>query len=276
MLQRTKKQRFDMILEPLQATLQLSLLSYMPVGTKLTIYNNILYHQAPKWHQPFMRLYNNDNKEDLYFLFHVLIRFTKFYDFMKNNKDTQLCKLYDLLVRLSKRGIQKLIMTYQDSNDFALINILQLYGAIMENPEQFQRVENSNTQKTILEKTESNPTCVDVKMKRRNKYCNNAVQEEIESEMRNTENDSSMKRNQTEQGRIIHSDILHDMKDIDKIFVTIQELYSIHEYHVMYNVLCMLETSAVNEIPMVIGGLCQIMEAKYIQIHKWISENIIY
>ena len=275
MLQRTKKQRFDMILEPLQAILQLSLLSYMPVGTKLTIYNNILYHQAPKWHQPFMRLYNNDNKEDLYFLFHVLIRFTKFYDFMKNNKDTQLRKLYDLLVCLSKRGINKLIMTYQDSNDFALINILQLYGAIMENPEQFQRVENSNAQKNILEKTENHTKSVDVKMKRRSKYCNNEVQEEIESEMRNIDNDGS-NNNKTEQGRKIHSDILHEMKDIDKIFVTIQDLYSIHEYYVMYNVLCMLETSSVNEIPMIIGGLCQIMEAKYIQIHKWISENIIY
>ena len=84
------------------------LISFMPIGTKLTIYNNILYPQAPRWHQSVMRFYNNDNKQDLYFLFHVLIRFTKFYNFMKESEDAQIRALYGSLIELSKLGIDNL------------------------------------------------------------------------------------------------------------------------------------------------------------------------
>ena len=37
------KERFEYILEPLQAMVQLGILGYCPVGTKLCIQNNILY-----------------------------------------------------------------------------------------------------------------------------------------------------------------------------------------------------------------------------------------
>ena len=37
-----KKERFDIILEPLQAITQLSLLAFCPYGSKLTISNNLL------------------------------------------------------------------------------------------------------------------------------------------------------------------------------------------------------------------------------------------
>ena len=58
----TKKERFDIILEPLQAILQLACLSFCPIGTKLTIQNNLLYVQPPSWHQGIMRRYNNDTQ----------------------------------------------------------------------------------------------------------------------------------------------------------------------------------------------------------------------
>ena len=37
-----KKERFETILEPLQALVQIAFLSYYPIGSKLTIKNNIL------------------------------------------------------------------------------------------------------------------------------------------------------------------------------------------------------------------------------------------
>jgi hypothetical protein len=40
-----KKERFETILEPLQAIIQLSLLSILPIGTKIAIHENILYLQ---------------------------------------------------------------------------------------------------------------------------------------------------------------------------------------------------------------------------------------
>ena len=62
-----KKERFDIILEPLQAFIQLALLSFTPIETKLNIYNNILYIQIPGWKQTIMRTYYNDSKNDLFF-----------------------------------------------------------------------------------------------------------------------------------------------------------------------------------------------------------------
>ena len=56
-LQDKRKERFEMILEPLQAMVQLSILSFCPVGTKLSITNNILTIQEPSWSQSISRSY---------------------------------------------------------------------------------------------------------------------------------------------------------------------------------------------------------------------------
>ena len=46
---RRKKERFETILEPMQAIMQIALLSFYPVGTKLTIQNNIMTLQPPNY-----------------------------------------------------------------------------------------------------------------------------------------------------------------------------------------------------------------------------------
>ena len=78
-----KKERFDIILEPLQAVTQLALLSFCPKGSKLTIANNLLTIQEPSWVQGMWRSYNNDTKEDLFFLFNAIVRFNRFYSYLK-------------------------------------------------------------------------------------------------------------------------------------------------------------------------------------------------
>ena len=40
---KSSKDKTDMVLEPLQAIVQLAILSLCPIGTKLTIQENILY-----------------------------------------------------------------------------------------------------------------------------------------------------------------------------------------------------------------------------------------
>ena len=50
-----KKERFDIILEPLQAVTQLALISFCPKGSKLTISNNLLSIQEPTWFQGLLR-----------------------------------------------------------------------------------------------------------------------------------------------------------------------------------------------------------------------------
>ena len=57
------KEKNDMILEPLQVMTQLSILSHCPIGTKLSIYNNILHLQRPTYWQGAYRWWNEDKNQ---------------------------------------------------------------------------------------------------------------------------------------------------------------------------------------------------------------------
>ena len=71
-IRKGSKKRFDVILEPFQAVLQLALLSHTPVGTKISIKDNCVELQYPTYSQGLLRWYNNDNKDDLIYLFQVV------------------------------------------------------------------------------------------------------------------------------------------------------------------------------------------------------------
>ena len=129
-----KKERFETILEPLQALLQIGYLSFAPIGTKLTIHNNILQIQIPNYSQPVIRWYNNDTQEDLFYLFNIFYRFKKFYHFLNDSKtNPENKKLYDLLIDLAKTGIGKLIRTYSQTDKIHILHTLQMYKTILEN-----------------------------------------------------------------------------------------------------------------------------------------------
>ena len=128
-----KKERFETILEPLQAILQIGYLSFAPIGTKLTIHNNILQIQIPNYSQPVIRWYNNDTQEDLFYLFNIFYRFKKFYHFLNDSKsNTDNKKLYDLLIELAKSGIGNLIRTYSQTDKIHILHTLQMYKTILE------------------------------------------------------------------------------------------------------------------------------------------------
>lgn len=129
---RRKKERFETILEPLQAILQIALLSFYPVGTKITIQNNILTLQPPAYSQSMLRWYNNDTKEDLYFLFNVFHRFKKFYAKYKENDGSVQHRLHMLLTELAKTGINKLIRTYGQTDKPHILQTLTMYRYILD------------------------------------------------------------------------------------------------------------------------------------------------
>ena len=81
-----KKEKLDYILEPLQAMIQICFLNFCPVGSKLTIHDNILQIQLPGVSQGMIRFFNDDTKEDLYFLFNVFRRFIHYYKHFQNEK----------------------------------------------------------------------------------------------------------------------------------------------------------------------------------------------
>ena len=119
------KEKVDMILEPLQVLTQLAVLSYLPVGTKISISNNILYLQQPTYFQGVMRWYQQDNKDDLYYLFHAIRRYYKWY---KHKDDEVFTKILSLAIK----GIEKLIETYNKIGITTITHTLNLYKNILE------------------------------------------------------------------------------------------------------------------------------------------------
>ena len=132
--QERTKERFDMILEPFQAITQLALLSFCPVGTKLSIYQNMLYIQETTWIQAVKRTYNADKKDDLVFLFGIILRFHKFYGFMLTNTDSQKY-LFKQLIELAKIGIDKLTQTYNHIGPSHLTQTLKMYRSLLDQPD---------------------------------------------------------------------------------------------------------------------------------------------
>jgi len=140
-----KKQRekLDYILEPFQAMTQLALLSFCPVGSKLTINDNILTIQQPGISQGIIRYFNDDNKEDLYYLMNVFRRFFEYYKFMLDNDD-EMEELYSLLIKLSIKGIDKLTETYTNTNKINVLHTLQMYKVVLTNQDFFNNSEINN------------------------------------------------------------------------------------------------------------------------------------
>lgn len=141
-----KKERFDFILEPLQAMSQLALMSFCPIGSKLSIQGNLLCIQPPTWMQGVMRNYNNDSRDDVFFLFNAISRFSRFYRFWKTSDGTpSVCgNLYDILVKLAKRGLDNMLQTYASVNQPSLLHTLQMYRSMLDKPELFLQTQTSD------------------------------------------------------------------------------------------------------------------------------------
>ena len=132
MLSNRQKDKIDMILEPLQAMIQLALLSICPIGTKLRIQENILYLQTPTFTQPISRWYNSDKKDDLYFLYTVVKRYMKWYNPALNKKSPLSADLYQLITTMAKEGFDNLIKTYSSSDSNTVIHVIQMYKNLLE------------------------------------------------------------------------------------------------------------------------------------------------
>ena len=132
MLSNRQKDKIDMILEPLQAMIQLALLSICPIGTKLRIQENILYLQTPTITQSISRWYNSDKKDDLYFLYSVVKRYIKWYNPAVNKKSPLSADLYQLITKMAKEGFDNLFKTYSSSDSNTVIHVIQMYKNLLE------------------------------------------------------------------------------------------------------------------------------------------------
>lgn len=126
------KDKGDMILEPLQAMIQLALLSTCSIGTKLHIQENILFLQPPTMIQPVSRWYHADKKDDLYFLYSVIKRFIKWYHPSNNAHSPVWLELYQLIRTMSMDGMTHLMRTYSSAESNTVIHVIQMYRNLLE------------------------------------------------------------------------------------------------------------------------------------------------
>ena len=125
MLRTKEKERADLILEPMQVMIQLALVAHSPIGTKISVYNNILSIQPPTWTQGAYRWWNNDNKDDLYYLFHAIRRYYKWY---KSQND----EAYQYILTWAVKGLDKLSETYNKADKNNIRHTLALYRNVLD------------------------------------------------------------------------------------------------------------------------------------------------
>jgi hypothetical protein len=261
-----RKERFDIILEPLQAITQLALMAFCPYGSKLTISNNLLFIQSANWGQGMLRSFNNDKRDDLFYLFNSIIRFNKFYSFLKagdnSNKTDKL--LYELLIKLSKKGIDNILQTYSNIDEPSLLHTLQMYKTLLDNPNLIIDNDNNKDQRNEQKKNEAQRNEVQRNEAQRNEAQRNEAH-------RNEAQKNEAHRNDTSSST--SSDITK--KNIDDVFIKIREIYSINDRNMIFNILTLIEKRP-EYYENYILGLNNVMEPINVQIKKWINDNIVY
>ena len=168
-----RKERSDMILEPLQVMTQLAILSYSPIGTKVSVSDNILQLHKPHLFQGVYRWYNSDGKDDLYYLFHAIRRYYKWYkkelvsdeddednsDFEQEADDeNNKIMIFNYVLKCGISGLDKLIQTYSATEQTTITHTLQLYKNIlsMETPDVFKNAsEDSVSIDTVFQNIKS-------------------------------------------------------------------------------------------------------------------------
>ena len=252
-----RKERFDIILEPLQAITQLALMAFCPYGSKLTISNNLLFIQSANWGQGVLRSFNNDKRDDLFYLFNSIIRFNKFYSYLKStdnsNKSDKL--LYELLIRLSKKGIDNILQTYANVDEPSLLHTLQMYKTLLDNPNLIMDNDNNKGQKN----------------EQRNEQRNEAQRNEPQ---RNEPQRNDLQKNDLQRNEPSTSSEV-TKKNIDDVFIKIREIYTIYDRNMIFNILTLIEKRP-EYYENYIAGLNSVMEPINVQIKKWINDNIVY
>lgn len=293
---RKKKERFDIILEPLQALIQLAFLSVSPVGTKLTIYNNCLKLQRPSATQGIVRWYNSDNKEDLFYLFNVCKRFPLYYKFLRDQKP----ELYGLLISMAEKGIEKLIQTYNKTNKMVLLHILQLFKTLLYNPNVIEKSHNILPQFNINDVNESFVSCKSISdnsissnTSHTLKFGRNSVISSVSStsttpttptttpEIKPSVYSSNIELDSLSLNSIHSNEESNEntpfVTGIDKVFTQIISIYNNEEYEIMRNALILLNNCKNNEdITDYIKGTNYLLKPTFSKIQKWISKNIIF
>ena len=260
------RERFETILEPLQALLQIGFLSFYPIGSKLAIHNNILTVQAPGYTQNVRRWYNNDKKEDVFYLYNVFSRFNKFYKTVLASGGGENAALFTLLNELAKTGINNLIRTYNQTDKIHILHTLQMYKGMLDNPELVRRL--PDKPETVTNTGgDSRAGGGDDNEDLPCQFPKRTTSLSSSPPLRPLNSSTSVTAN-------IPIDSLADT-NIDLIFIKITDLYSQEEYTIIYHTLIKIQNDTQYYLNYV-EGMNKILEPVNIRIKKWIDDNIVF
>ncbi len=263
------RERFETILEPLQALLQIGFLAFYPIGSKLAIHNNILTVQPPGYTQNVRRWYNNDKKEDVFYLYNVFSRFNKFYKTVLagggGGSSGENAALFALLNELAKTGINNLTRTYNQSDKIHILHTLQMYKGMLDNPELVRRLGRiDDSGGVVSSKEEDNESDNDLPRQFPLKIRSPSLSPPLRP----------MNAGAAGAGANVPIDSIVDT-NVDLIFVKITELYSQEDYTIIYHTLLKIQNDTQYYMNY-IDGLNKILEPVNIRIKKWIDDNIVF
>ena len=115
----------DNILEPISTVIKLAVISFLPIGTKISIKDNNIHVQNPSFLQGVFRWSNGDKFSDMHNLIHPLKKFMDLREtsiIFNDNKS-------DLFISLAVKGLQKLKKTYAENS--IVIQTFELYEDIL-------------------------------------------------------------------------------------------------------------------------------------------------
>ena len=267
------KERFETILEPLQAIIQIGCLSFYPVGTKLAIKHNMLVIQPPNYSQPMSRWYNNDTQDDLCYLFNVFSRFKRFYTFM----ETEHAALYALLVANARAGIDKLIRTYSDTNKPHILHTLSMYKTMIGNQPPGQQQQQHQGQQQ--------PGTIDLPYYDEDSLAISTPSNSKKKSGSGGGGPTSMELTDALSGSASSASATSAdggaTSNIDSVFSRIVDKYNPQIFTIIYNVLLQLhrredDTGNGDNYLHYVTGLNQILHPINASIKKWIDENIVF
>jgi hypothetical protein len=262
------RERFETILEPLQALLQIGFLAFYPIGSKLAIHNNILTVQEPGYTQNMRRWYNNDKKEDVFYLYNVFSRFNKFYKtVLTSGGSGENAALFALLNELAKTGINNLTRTYNHSDKIHILHTLQMYKGMLDNPELGRRLAKTDDGAGVGGAGASTAVEDDGDSE-------NDLPRQFPLKRISSLGSSPPLRPIAAATTSIPIDSLVD-NNIDTIFVKITDLYSQEDYTIIYHTLIKIQADPQYYMNY-IEGLNKILEPVNIRIKKWIDDNIVF
>jgi hypothetical protein len=258
------RERFETILEPLQALLQIGFLAFYPIGSKLAIHNNILTVQAPGYTQHVRRWYNNDKKEDVFYLYNVFSRFNKFYKTVLTSGGGENAALFTLLNELAKTGINNLTRTYNQTDKIHILHTLHMYKGMLDNPELVCRLAKTDDGASVGgggATEEEDPDNADLPRRTQMKRLSSP-------------GSSPPLRPITTSAMTVPIDNLVDT-NVDIIFAKITDLYSQEDYTIIYHTLLKIQNDTQYYMNYV-EGLNKILGPVNIRIKKWIDDNIVF